>query len=638
MKKTSIILLLVLLSTFVNAAYVRVQCSSTSQSYGLIEIQDGNGNIIGTSNPYYNNIIYSTIPSYINFEINESLANTWVRLKGYDSNTGNCDKTEWTPGTWSGVGTQLNPFLFSTLMEIDVEPHDIRIVSCANIERTATITIAYEGTDTPNGYTPSSPIIFEDNLHFTKGWNNMRWDNISSPSFGGPSTWTVYVTEEGVENESYSNPPNCHLVYSPDSQTWVNYPGNISCFENKPLNKDWNWESFPKLPFNATTNNSVGNVAPLFNCNTNPSDFTWFQLEGDNSELEFSNRAWDPLFYNIKSSNGVKIKLDSTVERSYIANGTRVLPSTSLTLNAGWNWVGYWMPGFQLCDEAFGSDWSKVNLIMAEDWYYDNLSQNRGISKPLPASNTPMPFHYGEGYMIKMHEAATITWATPSYSVTTDYRNYTKPEPQNFVYEKKADYDVIDIVDISPEFSEIGVFQDDICVGAVVVQDSTEQILVYTDQASRDSSIYSFQVITERDCNSHISKYQVYNKDTAKFEDNPINLNREGYSIVKFENITNENDSSTNDNFIQHNNYPNPFNPTTTISLNLPIDQNVSLEIFNIKGQKVTTIYSGKLDKGKHSMVWNGTNSSNKAVASGVYFYKLQTADETFNRKMLLMK
>ena len=90
---------------------------------------------------------------------------------------------------------------------------------------------------------------------------------------------------------------------------------------------------------------------------------------------------------------------------------------------------------------------------------------------------------------------------------------------------------------------------------------------------------------------------------------------------------------------ILHQNYPNPFNPETTISFTLK-DNTLSLKlnIYNIKGQLVKTLYDGALQKGQHSFVWNGTDETNCQVSSGVYFYRLSNGKESRQRKMVLLK
>lgn len=84
--------------------------------------------------------------------------------------------------------------------------------------------------------------------------------------------------------------------------------------------------------------------------------------------------------------------------------------------------------------------------------------------------------------------------------------------------------------------------------------------------------------------------------------------------------------------------YPNPFNPTTTISFNLNKLSKVDLSIYNLKGQKVKTITSEILSEGHHNYVWNGTNQKGNNVSSGVYFYKLIFNDSIYTKKILMLK
>ena len=86
-------------------------------------------------------------------------------------------------------------------------------------------------------------------------------------------------------------------------------------------------------------------------------------------------------------------------------------------------------------------------------------------------------------------------------------------------------------------------------------------------------------------------------------------------------------------------NYPNPFNPSTTISFFVTQTSSfVTLEIYNIKGQKVKTLVNENLEAGNHSVIWNGKNDNNKLVSSGIYFYKLKAGDFNSTKKMILLK
>ncbi len=85
-------------------------------------------------------------------------------------------------------------------------------------------------------------------------------------------------------------------------------------------------------------------------------------------------------------------------------------------------------------------------------------------------------------------------------------------------------------------------------------------------------------------------------------------------------------------------NYPNPFNPETRIEFSIPSDNNVKLEIFNIKGQKINTLVNKFETKGNHSVIWNGKSQSGSACSSGIYFYRLTSGNATQTHKMIMMK
>jgi hypothetical protein len=88
-------------------------------------------------------------------------------------------------------------------------------------------------------------------------------------------------------------------------------------------------------------------------------------------------------------------------------------------------------------------------------------------------------------------------------------------------------------------------------------------------------------------------------------------------------------------------NYPNPFNPETTISYSLQEASDVSVEVYNIRGQKVKTLVDNEQKQpGTHSVTWNGTDQSGRTVASGVYLYRVDAdgGRYTSTRKMILLK
>ena len=92
------------------------------------------------------------------------------------------------------------------------------------------------------------------------------------------------------------------------------------------------------------------------------------------------------------------------------------------------------------------------------------------------------------------------------------------------------------------------------------------------------------------------------------------------------------------DNFSLSQNYPNPFNPSTTIEFQLPQREYVTLSIYNTLGQKIRTLINKELSAGSYKIEWDGKNEGGKSVSSGVYLYKLESAETSVSKKMMLLK
>ncbi|GAB4335361.1 MAG: hypothetical protein Kow0037_15200 [Calditrichia bacterium] len=90
--------------------------------------------------------------------------------------------------------------------------------------------------------------------------------------------------------------------------------------------------------------------------------------------------------------------------------------------------------------------------------------------------------------------------------------------------------------------------------------------------------------------------------------------------------------------FQLHQNYPNPFNPETRIRFDLPTEERVQLEIYNVLGQRVKTLVSGRVSAGYHEVVWNGRNQQGRPVGSGIYVYRIQAGDHHAVKKMVFLK
>ncbi|MCL2064653.1 MAG: choice-of-anchor D domain-containing protein [Candidatus Cloacimonetes bacterium] len=85
-------------------------------------------------------------------------------------------------------------------------------------------------------------------------------------------------------------------------------------------------------------------------------------------------------------------------------------------------------------------------------------------------------------------------------------------------------------------------------------------------------------------------------------------------------------------------NYPNPFNPVTTINFNLEIESIVQIDIFDIRGSKLITLVDNVFSAGKHQIIWNGQDDFGHELGSGLYFYRMKTDDYVSVKRMMLLK
>jgi hypothetical protein len=130
-------------------------------------------------------------------------------------------------------------------------------------------------------------------------------------------------------------------------------------------------------------------------------------------------------------------------------------------------------------------------------------------------------------------------------------------------------------------------------------------------------------------------------KETASEDD--LQWSNFGYDIWRSHNSTDvvtsaDEPASIPFKFALSQNYPNPFNVKTTIEFSLGSPGEVDLSVYDLLGRKITNLKSGLLGAGTHSLVWDGTNKSGTVVASGIYFYRLESPEGSRTMRMLLLK
>jgi len=431
------------------------------------------------------------------------------------------------------------------------------------------------------------------------------------------------------------------LVYLPKFGREVLFQnfGNDSQTHVRQLHTNWNWEGFPVLSSNTLASY---NLAPL----TGYGVSNVYGVGNYNALYNSQNQTWSPDNYTLNDDNFFKINMAQQTPHISFANAFGVsgemrdpeeaIISSNIVAGTKY-WVNYSLLPSQSPVSAFGNLWNKVQKIEAENWTYINYSNYTKDGSVLLPSSQIRPLEFAKGYIITFRENITggLAWNYPT-EPARDVMNLKAPT-EYFVPEQKANYDVIDVLNIPAGVTEIGVFQNGLCVGSVKVEESAEQILVYTDNTGKEETAFEFELLTEGLRSAIVTDYQTYDFKTEEYVPIPVIAGKSDYSIVKFDKPEGSGNNQAQS-ITVIGNYPNPFNPVTTISFYSPVSQNVKVEIFNLKGQMVKEIFKGTSTAGNNKVIWNGDDATGKNAASGVYMYKISTDKEAVHGKMLLMK
>lgn len=453
-------------------------------------------------------------------------------------------------------------------------------------------------------------------------------------------------TSENMPDDKYEDAEQVYQIYGDENFMFI--PDIELFWKFKPLYSDWNWESFPVL--DRTSNDPVPAIPVLEEISGFPEEITDITIlngpigyELGYGELSYIDEMWDPLTgYELQSTRCYKIEvlpeLSFGFYRELYVEGTSLYPTITIDLIAGQdNWIGYWIKASQDINDAFGEHWDKIKSIKAEDWEWKNMIPERGRDDPVPIYYPIRPLRYSNGYVVRVKEDIIgFQW-----SIFGEPKSpYMRKIPEIFSYEEKSDYETIIVDSISGggNVTEIGVFENDICVGASVIDSLPLQILAYTDEINRGDNL-TFQVSYGGGrVYQAVQSYSVLNLETGKFELKPLIIGEQEHNIIQLYLEEGEEDTPISNKVTLYSNYPNPFNPFTIISFSIPEDTKVNLTVYNIKGQVVKTLLKKQIESGEHRITWDGKDNNNKRVASGIYFYKISAGKEAKVKKMLLLK
>ena len=370
--------------------------------------------------------------------------------------------------------------------------------------------------------------------------------------------------------------------------------------------------------------------------------------------MSYVNLGWQNSLARVSQPIGYKVQFNSGMALDALSvNGFKV---DALDTPAVWvaevtengqirtfdNWIGYYVTYTQKAGDAFskylpGSNrftyLDHIYLIKTQDWSTHRLTQDYDS----PWIIEPNTYTFSEGDMAVLqllkHAPDEMYWS----ALTTPSQPIEKPPATAFTYEEKLDYTPVYIeFDTEDMPDEVGLFVNGECKGAAVVDKAIIDVCFYYE-AAKDGGDLELIFYYEGKGKKAAKGWKLYNPDRLVFETRSLKVDQIGdYAYLSFK--REEGDSPVPLVTALQPNYPNPFNPSTTMSFVLSDDMNARLEIYNVRGQKVKTLLNAKLGKGKHTLEWNGKDDNGCSVPSGIYFSRLSTADGSFVNKMMLMK
>ena len=239
-------------------------------------------------------------------------------------------------------------------------------------------------------------------------------------------------------------------------------------------------------------------------------------------------------------------------------------------------------------------------------------------------------FHSGSGYWFKSDGSGyEFSYPEPSVDNLSRARVRLPQVPQEFAYKQSMNqaFYFVDEIELDDNEIEIGdwilAYNGDVIVGARMWTGNMIDIPVmgkddeqYTSGYCETGSIPTFRV------------YKTQSGDMIELSSDELpTWNNLGTEIVSLSQIQQPIE------FTLAAAYPNPFNPTTTISFTIPTNTDVSISVYSLQGREIASLANGSYDAGYHSVIWNADTHS-----SGVYFVKMVAGSYVNTQKLMLVK
>jgi hypothetical protein len=391
------------------------------------------------------------------------------------------------------------------------------------------------------------------------------------------------------------------------------------------LSKGWNIFSSYVTP-------STPTMAAVLNDLVGDASLVKMQDESGNAVVEAPGVGW---IYGVDElSEGYYIKVGSASTLN-VSGSVSAAPTQRITLNKGWNIMGY----------PFADNQSAATLLQSsiESGAIEKVQDESGNSMEmiLIIDDTFVDnignLSSGEGYYVKVSTDGGLqidVSAPDSGSRTTQDVVEAGEAPIHFERAHTGNpFMPMNIYLSSISFAgkeigkgmELGVFDGDVCVGSVVIDDIQQPY--YSIVASKDDP-------TTLEIDGYTSNNKVSfrlwdgNKEYTLNSSDQIGFEAQGTAVVALSG------SVTPSDFAIVSAYPNPFNPSTTIEFSLPDEALVDVSIFDIRGRMISNLVSNELKaSGTHSVKWDASGNS-----SGIYIVKIDSEGNSATQRLLLIK
>lgn len=411
------------------------------------------------------------------------------------------------------------------------------------------------------------------------------------------------------------------------------------------------WMCFPIMTENKGNDGKPYKVHALLDSIMFPGileSISWKYLNQYPQSIYFLNSIWvGDIAHAVMPQQGYKIKMNQSLQNQISVSIPGIVPQVReypllvkahLAANPkidNENWLGYFHTETLQAMEAFANIIDNLWSIQTQNWTMVRQQKLPGSPWiiPYPSGQEPTLSH-GDMVIVKCFHDAEFTWNTGADNQTP----IGKELPSHYIYEEKADYVPFYVeLDADDLPSEVALYVDDVCKGAAVVCDSLVEIPGYIlDGTDPNAQVEILAYYDNKAAVNKIPAYQVWNPESGSYDNKPLKLSSKNhYYKLK---LDKHGDGTPAISEPALSIYPNPFNPSTTIKFCLTDPADIKLEIYNQNGQLVKCLTQGKADSGFSSINWNGTDSHNRKVASGLYYSRLSFNGKSITKKMILMK